>query len=184
MPTRRMHWLNVNNDVSAEFRFWKRQFVLSASVAVGFAIAAGIMIALWSPNSGSAELREFVRDFWTLFVECAFWLGFLIGLLWAGAMRFGAALAGTLPWQSERHLSRRAIAARYFGQSAAFLGLAGICLWLTQQFAALAQPAMSASASVLEPLTQVCLASAIAFSVVALAGREPPAAQPVHDHEG
>lgn len=184
MPTHRMHWLNVNNDVSAEFHFWKGQFVLSAFVAVGFAIAVGVMILLWPPGVGSADLREFVRDFWTLFVECAFWLGFLIGLLWAGAMRFGAALSGTLPWQSARHMSRRAIAARYFGQSAVFLGLASGCLWLTQQFAALAQPAMDASTFELFSIIRVCLASAIAFSVVALAGRESPAGQAVRDPQG
>lgn len=115
MKTNLLQHLAINDDVDAEFSYWKSQLLFAAAIATGFAIAAGIAIGLWPQGSGNAEMRDFVRNLWTLFVECAFWLGFLLGLLRGAAKRIVASLSGTLPWQSARPRPQRAVSARFFG---------------------------------------------------------------------
>ncbi|HJV73603.1 MAG TPA: hypothetical protein VJ654_05235 [Noviherbaspirillum sp.] len=165
--------LNINEDVDAEFNYWKDQFLVSVWMATGFALAIGTMIAFWPIDSGNAELRNFVRDFWTLFIECAFWFGFLLGLLWGAAKRIGSGLSATLPWQSIEQLSSRAATARFFGQWASGLALGGIFLWLTQQFGSRADAYVASLFAFLTPLITACLVSSAIFAGFAIIRREP-----------
>ena len=164
--------LNINEDVDAEFNYWKEQFLFSVWTAIGFALATGILIILWPDGIGNSELRNFVRDFWTLFIECVFWLGFLLGLLWGAAKRIGSSLSATLPWQSIHQISPRAATARFFGQWASCLALAGIFLWLTQQLGSRADAYVASLFSFLTPLITTCFVSSAIFSGVAVIRRE------------
>ncbi len=165
--------LGINGDVDAEFLYWKSHFLISVWIATGSAVAAGIMIAIWPEGSGSMDVRDFVRSVWTLFAECAFWFGFLAGLLWAAAKRIGSRLARTLPWQPVRQLSSRAATARFFGQWAAGFALAGIFLWITQQFGSVVDASVAGIFSALEPVTDACFGSAGIFAIIVLFRREP-----------
>ncbi|HZW11587.1 MAG TPA: hypothetical protein VFF81_00155 [Noviherbaspirillum sp.] len=166
-------WMpTINEDVEAEFSFWKKHFVLSIWIAVGAALAVAFLIAVWPPGSGNAELRDFARQIWPLFVECAFWLGFLLGLMWAAAKRAGSALSGTLPWLPRRLLSARAAASRQFGQWAMFTALASCLLWISIQFRTPEQAGTAAFFSTLSLLMQTCLWFAAMFAIAAVAGRE------------
>lgn len=167
-----LRWPAINDDVGAEFSYWKSQFVFSLWMATGFAVGAGMLILIWPPGSGSSQLRAFVRDFWPLFVECAFWLGFLIGLLWGAAKRLGSGLSGIFPWQPRDRLSRKAVIARLSGQWASCLALAGIFLWITQKFIAASNVGMATLSADLTPLVQACLLAGAALATVALIGRE------------
>lgn len=166
-------WIpEINQDVDAEFNFWKTQFVHSAWMAVGVAVVVAFLIAVWPPGDGSSGLREFARDIWPLFVECGFWLGFLVGLLWSAAKRAGSALSGTLPWLPSQKLSARAAASRQFGQWAMFAALAGSLLWISVQFEPLWEARTAPVFTALTMLMQASLASAAVFAVIAIAGRE------------
>lgn len=166
--------LAINDDVEAEFSFWKSHFLLSVWMATGSALVAGTLIALWPQDAGSAELRSFVRQVWPLFVECAFWLGFLLGLLWGAAKRLGCGLSGTLPWQPRQQMSRRTATARLFGHWASGLALAGMFLWIAAQLAHLAPPGDDSPAvflSALQPLAQASFWCAALFATATLAIR-------------
>lgn len=145
--------LAINEDVEAEFLYWKKQFVSAAWTAVGFAVATGLAIAAWPTGTGDPEMRAFARHFWTLLAECMFWLGFLLGLLWAGAKRFGSAFSGTLPWQSKREIGRGLSRARLFGQWAVGLFLLGVGFWLTGKFVLMAGTDVMSALPVLEAMT-------------------------------
>lgn len=162
----------INEDVEAEFSFWKKHFVISIWVAVGTAFSVAFLIAFWPAGSVNDELRDFARQIWPLFVECAFWLGFLLGLLWGAAKRAGSALSGTLPWLPPQLLSARAAASRQFGQWAMFTALAGCLLWISVQFGTPGQASTAAFFSTLTLLMHTCLWSAAVFGIVAIAGRE------------
>lgn len=99
MPGSHWSWPTINEDVDAEFHFWKEQLVVSAGLAIALAVLVGLAIALWPATANNTVSLAFAREFWVLIAECAFWLGFLIGLLRAGLWRIGAALIGRLPWQ-------------------------------------------------------------------------------------
>lgn len=164
--------LNINEDVDAEFNYWKERFLFSVWSAIAFTLATATMILFWPNGSGSSELRNFVRDFWTLFIECAFWFGFLLGLLWGAAKRIGSSLSATLPWQSMDQLSSRAATARFFGQWASGLALAGIFLWLTQQLGARADANLASFFAFLTPLITACFTSSAIFAGIAIVRRE------------
>lgn len=173
MATKKPWWMPaINEDVEAEFFFWKKHFIISIWMAVGTALSAAFLIAVWPPGSGNSELRDFARQIWPLFVECAFWLGFLLGLLWGAAKRAGSALSGTLPWQPHQRLSARAATSRQFGQWAMFTALAGCLLWISLQFGTPGQASTAAFFSTLTLLMHTCLWSAAVFGVIAIAGRE------------
>lgn len=162
----------INEDVDAEFSFWKKQFVHSAWTAVVTAFIVALLIAVWPQGSGNSELRDFARQIWPLFVECAFWLGFLLGLLWGAAKRAGTILSGTLPWQPRNRLSVRAAATRQFGQWAMFTALAASFLWISVQFGLPGEPSTAPLFTTLTLLMHTCLWFAAMFAVAAVAGRE------------
>jgi len=164
--------LHINDDVDAEFEFWKTEFVHAIGLAVLFTAAAGVMIALWPEDSGNAQVRAFVRDLWTLFIELGFWFGFLVGLLWSGAKRVGAGMAGTLPWQTARQLSPRAGVARRLGQAACCFAFGGMLLWFAQQLARFGDTTAAAALHALAPFAQISLTSALVFGVMTLALRD------------
>jgi len=166
-------WIpTINEDVDAEFSFWKTQFVHSAWTAVVTALTVALLIAVWPEGSGNAELRGFARQIWPLFVECGFWLGFLLGLLWGAAKRAGTLLSGTLPWLPRHQLSARAAATRHFGQWAIFAALAASFLWVSVQFRMPGEPSTAPFFTGLTLLMNTCLWFAAMFSVAAVAGRE------------
>lgn len=171
MATDFLQRLAINDDVDAEFSYWKSQLVFTAWMGVGFAVAAGLFISLWPAGVGDPLLRDFARTFWVLLVEFAFWFGFLAGLLWGGAKRLGSALSGVLPWLPAQKLKPRDVQARFFGQWAACFALAGISLWLADAIATLAAASLSSLLFVLGPLTQVCFVLAAISAVAALARR-------------
>lgn len=172
MKAARLRWPAINDDVDAEFDYWKAEFVFSAWMAVGFGVAAGVLIAMWPQAAGDAEVRAFVRSLWTLFVECAFWLGFLLGLLWGAAKRLGSALSGVLPWQPRHRMTKRMAIARRAGQWGCWFALTGACLWIAVQFTAAVSGAVVQLASALASLAYICFALAAIGTAIALAGRE------------
>ncbi|GAB3553151.1 hypothetical protein GCM10027343_39620 [Noviherbaspirillum agri] len=166
-------WIpEINEDVEAEFSFWKEHFVFSIWTAVSAAVAVAFLIAVWPQGSGNNELRDFARQIWPLFVECAFWLGFLLGLMWGAAKRAGSALSGTLPWFPRQRLSARAAASRQFGQWAMFAALASCFLWISVQFEPPGQASTASLFSALSLLMHTCLWFAAVFAIGAVAGRE------------
>jgi hypothetical protein len=166
-------WMpDINEDLDAEFSYWKTQFVVSAWAAVGTAIAMALLIAAWPQGTRYSELHDFARQIWPLFVECAFWLGFLLGLLWGAAKRAGSMLSGTLPWKPRNQMSTRAATARQFGHWAIFTALAGSFLWISLQFPLPAEASTASFFSALALLMQTCLWSAAVFALIAIAGRE------------
>lgn len=176
MFTNPLRHLAINENVDAEFEYWKSQLVHAAWTATGFAVAACGVIAFWPQGSGDPELRGFARQFWTLFAECAFWSGFLLGLLWGAAKRLGAALAGTLPWQPPQQLGNRAATARVFGQAAVGFAMAGVFLWITGRLARLGEAGAAMSWFDPVPLMQACAGAAVVFAAVAVIGRDRRAA--------
>lgn len=166
--------LAINDDVEAEFSFWKSHFLLSAWMAAGFALVGGTLIAIWPQDAGSAELRGFVQRVWPLFVEFAFWLGFLLGLLWGAARRLGCGLSGTLPWQPRQQMSKGTATARLFGHWASGLALAGLFLWIAARLAQLVPPGDDGPAfflAALQPLAQASFWCAALFAAATLALR-------------
>lgn len=92
-------WPAINEDVDAEFRYWKDQLVVSVGFAVALALAAGFAIALWPQTPANVQALAFAREFWVLLTEGAFWLGFAIGLLRGALLRLLSPLLGRPPWQ-------------------------------------------------------------------------------------
>lgn len=174
MATNLLRRLAVNDDVEAEFWYWKTQLVHAAWMAIGLAATTGFAIAAWPADSGDPAMRDFARQFWTLLVECAFWLGFLLGLLWAGAKRFGSSLSGTLPWQSASQLGARLAGARRFGQWGACFFLLGVGFWLTRQLALIADANLMTVLASLTPVTQACFGASAVLAAAALLARTPP----------
>jgi hypothetical protein len=171
MATNSLHWLAINDDASAEFDYWKGQLLFSLALAAGGVLAMLAAISLWPAGSGNPELRAFVREFWSLFVECAFWLGLLLGLMWGAARRLGCGLAGSLPWQPAAQLSQTAVIARNCGQAAACLALAAVFLAGVQLLGVVAGGSALPLFSWLAPLTPACLWLAAFFALAAIAGR-------------
>lgn len=171
MATDFLQRLAINDDVDAEFSYWKSQLVFTAWVGVGFGVAAAALIALWPAGIGDPELRDFARTIWVLLVEFAFWFGFLAGLLWGGAKRLGSALSGVLPWLPAQRLKPKDVQARFFGQMAAAFTLAGISLWLSHAVATPAAAALSGLLHVLASLAQACFVLAVVTATAALACR-------------
>lgn len=182
--TNPLRWLAINDDVDAEFIYWKDEFLFSSLTATGFGIGTAVLIALWPPGAGNPELRAFARDFWTLIAECAFWLGFLLAMLWGAAKRIGSGLSGILPWQPRHRLTRQAALLRWSGQWACWFALMSLFLWITLQVAKSAVAGLAALLPVLVPLTQVSLLLAAALATVAVAGRErrPGYTRPLENH--
>ena len=119
--------------LTSEFDFWKSHFLGSAWLAAGSGIAMGLLILLWPAGMGNQEVRSFAQQLWPAFVECGFWLGFLVGLLWAASRRIGCALAGTVPWAIvDEHRTRAA--ARLFGQVGCATGFGSALLWVALYF--------------------------------------------------
>jgi hypothetical protein len=117
-------------ELTAEFNFWKNHFLGTACLAAACAVMSGILIAGWPADAGKPELRSFVKQLWTAFVEFAFWFGFLVGLLLAASRRIGCALAGTVPWRQ----TKKRIASQC-GQAACGLFFGSCLLWVGIQFA-------------------------------------------------
>ena len=171
-PARR-DWFAINEDVDSEFCFWKEELAASARLAAIFAVVCGVLMAL---VPGNGEGARFVHAYWPSLVECAFWLGLFVGLLWGAAKRCGAALAGNLPWEDLSGAREPEATGRSFGQWSVFSALAGCFLWLTHAVALAAQsdgqtPSESGIAALtagLSPLWSTCFAAAVAFALVAL----------------
>lgn len=163
--------LAINDDVDAEFSYWKSQLVNTARMGTGFAVAAAALVALWPAGIGDPALRDFARTIWVLLVEFAFWFGFLAGLLWGGAKRLGSALSGVLPWLPARRLKPKDVQARFFGQTAAGFTLAGISFWLSHAVATPAAASLPGLLLVLGSLTQACLVLAVVAAIATLACR-------------
>jgi hypothetical protein len=172
MKTDFLQHLAINDDATAELHFWKDQLLLAVCSAAGFVLAALAAIAFWPPDSGNPELRAFVRQFWSLFIECALWLGFLLGLLWGAARRLGCALAGSLPWQPPP--GRRAAIVRGSGQAGACFALAALLLSIFRQLPGLAEAGTAPLLAALAMLTPACLGLAALCALAAVAGRPAP----------
>lgn len=171
MATKLLQRLTINDDVDAEFLYWKNQFVFSAWTAVGFAVTTGFAIAAWPAGAGDPEMRTFARQFWTLLVECTFWLGFLLGLMWAGAKRFGGVFSGTLPWQPVQQIGWKLARSRLLGQCAACLFLLGTGFWLTEKIALHAGEHVVGFLKVLQAAPDFSFAGAILCAIGAVVVR-------------
>jgi hypothetical protein len=163
----------INEDADSELRYWMNALLAALGLGLVVAVATGLAIALLPAGEAGSGL-EFVRSFWPYLVECAFWLGMFVGLLWGTGKRMGASLAGTLPWQ-ELHEQRRATG-RQFGQWSAFAALCGLFLWLVREIAVAAgMKEMALFAAGFTPLATTCWIAAALFAVVALVSRRQPA---------
>lgn len=171
MATSLLERLAINEDVESEFHYWKKQFVFAAWMAVCLAVATGVAIAVWPDGAGDQEMRAFARHFWTLFAECMFWLGFFLGLLWAGAKRFGSAFSGTLPWQSAKEIGRALAMARLFGQWSVCLLLLGVGFWLTGRIALMAGAEIAGALPALEAMNGAVFSGAALCGLAALFAR-------------
>ena len=118
-----------DEQLTAEFEFWKSHFLYSVAAATACAATGGLLIAACPQDVGSAQLRDFARQLWPAFVEVAFWFGFLIGLLWAASRRMGSGLAGTVPWSRNK-----TPAAAIFGQAGCGLFFGAGLLWVAMHF--------------------------------------------------
>lgn len=158
----------INEDADSELRYWVQALLSALRTGTVLALACGLLIAALPVGGGPAS--EFARDFWPWLVECAFWLGMMLGMLWGAGKRLGSALAGTLPWVDTN--DERVASGRVFGHWAAFAALAGFCLWLARQIAlAAGMHGMADLIANLAPLATACWLSAGIFAVVAGAGR-------------
>lgn len=159
----------INGDADSELRFWMNALLNALGLGLVFGVATGISIALL-PGGEDGSGAEFVRTMWAYVVECAFWLGMFIGLLWGTGRRVGVALAGSLPWQKAE--DERRATGRLFGQWAVFAALAGFFLWLFREVAAAAgMQAMALIAGGFTPVVSACWLSAGLFALVAVASR-------------
>jgi hypothetical protein len=163
----------INEDAESELRFWVNELLVSLGLGVVFGFATGITIALL-PDGEEGSASAFIHEFWPYLVECAFWLGLFLGLLWGAGKRLGSALAGTLPWQELQE--ERIATGRLFGQWAAFAALAGFFLWLIGEVAlAAGMQDMALLAAGFTPLTTTCWMAAGLFALVGVASRRRPA---------
>lgn len=166
-----MRW-NINEDAEGELHYWVRQFQAALGLGAVFCVATGILIALM-PQGETHPGAGFAREFWPYLVECAFWLGMFLGMLWGAGKRMGSALAGTLPWQ-ELAEGRRSTG-RFFGQWSALAALLGFFLWFTPQVALAA--GMGDMARLTEgflPFSSACWLAAVLFGAIALFSRRRP----------
>lgn len=171
MKIGRLRWA-INEDVDRELRYWINELLAALGLGAVFALATGFVIAVL-PAGESHPGGEFLQDFWPYLVECAFWLGMFLGMLWGAGKRLGSALAGTLPWQEPRE--ERAATGRFFGQWSAFAALMGFFLWFTPQVAlAAGMGDMAMFAAGFIPLSTACWIAAGVFAVVALVSRQRP----------
>lgn len=161
---------NINEDADRELRFWMNELFAALKLGAFFAVATGVLIALLPKGEGHPG-GEFLGDFWPYVVECAFWLGMFVGMLWGAGKRMGSALAGTLPWQEPKE--ERAATGRFFGQWSAFAALMGFFLWFTPQVAhAAGMGGMALFTSGFLPLSTACWIAAGVFAGVALLSRK------------
>lgn len=172
-------WPAINEDIDAEFSYWLRELLAAVRLAAIAALAGGMVIAAL-PDAGAGTATDFAQKLWPQLVECAFWLGMFVGLLWGAGKRLGAALAGGLPWQDLAGQERRATG-RQFGQWAAFTAMFGFFVWLSHQVALIIQsggdsPLVAATAA-LAPLWQAGFIASGIFAAVALACRRRPLAR-------
>ena len=156
-----------DNALTAEFEFWKDNFLSSACLATVFAVVTGVLILLWPLNLGNHEVRTFVHQLWPFFVECGFWLGFLVGLLWAASRRIGCALAGTVPW-IRTDASRNISIARVFGQTGCALAFGSCLLWVAITFVHRLDTTDYALTNTLVQLVYTSFASAGVFALLAV----------------
>lgn len=157
----------INEDADSELHYWIGALLVALRLGTAFALICGVAIAAL-PGGDAAS--EFARDFWPWLVECAFWLGMLLGMLWGAGKRLGSSLAGTLPWLETP--DERVTAGRTFGHWAAFAVLLGFCLWLARQIAlAASMQGMAELIDGLAPLATACWLSAGIFALVAAASR-------------
>lgn len=172
MQNQTFRWA-INEDAESELRFWVNALVTAVGLGVFSAVASGIFITVLPPGEAGSGLA-FAHSFWPYLVECAFWLGMFLGLLWGAARRLGAALAGTLPWQELGE--GRVATGRQFGQWAACAALGGFFLWLMKAVAvAGGMQAMALFAAGFAPLISAAWLAAGVFALVAVASRRRPA---------
>ncbi|WP_420477135.1 hypothetical protein [Noviherbaspirillum sp. ST9] len=153
--------------LTKEFAFWKRSFLRSTCLAFFSGAVTGLLILLWPGSFGNQELWSFVRQLWTAFVECGFWFGFLVGLLWAVSRRVGAALAGTSPWTPAETCRLRGHA-RVFGQAGCAAAFAAVLLWLAVSFIHQLTPLAPSTANMIAQLVYAGWASSGLFILLAI----------------
>lgn len=173
--------LPINDDVNAEFDFWKRQLLGACTWALGLSLTTGLLVALALAYGADDDFAAFLRDMWPALVMLGLWLGLLIGLLAGAARRFGGALVGLPPWLEPRGAgAQRQASARQFAQGALMFGLVGTALALTSSMLAGAVPAAQELLTGLAPLWRSALAASALFAVVAAAcrGRQQPPLTP------
>lgn len=168
MPIDLRRW-PINDDADSELRFWMNELLASLAFGAIFALAVGLLIAAQPKGEGN-PLAQFAWEFWPYIVECGFWLGMFVGLLWGTGKRLGMGLAAARPWQPPR--SERESTGRFFGQWSAFTGCTGFFLWLTPQVAlAAGMPEVSTLMAAMAPIETTCWIAAGLFAVVAVAHR-------------
>lgn len=167
MPIDLRRW-PINDDADSELRFWMNELLASVLLGGAFALAAGLLIAAL-PKGGDYPGAQFAWEFWPYLVECGFWLGMFVGLLWGTSKRLGMGLAAAQPWQAPR--SERESTGRFFGQWSAFAACAGFFLWLTPQVAMAAGLEGAALLAALAPVEATCWIAAGLFAIVAVAHR-------------
>lgn len=150
-----------------EFEFWKSSFLRSAGLASCSGVVTGLLILFWPCGAGNQELGTFARQIWTAFVECGFWFGFLVGLLWAASRRIGAALAGTHPWTPADENRLRGFA-RVFGQAGCAAAFAAVLLWLAVSFIHQLNPIAPSMAGLIAQLIYAGWASAGVFILLGI----------------
>lgn len=171
MKNRRFRW-PINEDADQELRYWMNELFGALRIGAVFAVATGLLITAL-PKGENHPGGQFLGDFWPYLVECAFWLGMLIGMLWGAGKRMGSALAGTLPWQEPKE--ERAATGRFFGQWSAFAALMGFFLWFTPQVAlAAGMGDMALLTAGFLPVSSACWIAAGVFALVALVSRKRP----------
>lgn len=168
MPIDLRRW-PINDDADSELRFWMNELLASLCLGGVFALAAGLLI-LALPKGADYPGAQFAWEFWPYLVECGFWLGMFVGLLWGSSKRLGMGLAATQPWKAPR--SERESTGRFFGQWSAFAACAGFFLWLTPQVAlAAGVPEVVALMAAMAPVETACWITAGLFAAVAVAHR-------------
>ncbi|MBS1191423.1 MAG: hypothetical protein H6R10_3215 [Rhodocyclaceae bacterium] len=166
-----LRW-NINEDADRELRYWMNELFAALGSGAVFALATGGLIAL-VPGGEDHAGGQFARDFWPYLVECAFWLGMFVGMLWGAGKRIGSALAGSLPWQEAKE--DRQMTGRFFGQWSAFAALMGFFLWFTPQVALAAGLGdMALFTAGFIPVSTACWLAAGLFAAIALASRRQP----------
>ena len=160
---------SINDDADNELRFWMNELLASLGLGGVFALATGLLIAALPKGDGNPG-GQFAWEFWPYIVECAFWLGMFVGLLWGTSKRLGMGLAAALPWKAPS--SDRERTGRFFGQWSAFAACTGFFLWLTPQVAlALDMPEVMAPMAAFAPVEMACWLAAGLFAAVAMAHR-------------